>query len=277
MEYVNIAYETLGRVVRISHDRPARRNAENAELLDEFDDALSRALADPEIRVIIFGGKGDHFSAGHDLKDGTMLRQQDTPEQRYEFESLRYFDYCLRIWDSPKPTIAQVQGACIAGGFMLANMCDLVMASDDAFFSDPVVNAFGAAAVEILIHPWVMGLRKAKQLLYTGTRMSAHEAHAIGMVNEVVPRAELEKFTLDLAERLTSHTSWTLNMTKAAVNHAQDAQGRRLSMQYAFAVHQLGHAHRVAIHGAAIDPNTLPDNIRTHFDKRQARARGAAE
>src|SRR3546814_17323718 len=124
---------------------------------------MSQAVACPQILVISIAGKGDHFSAGHDVKDATMLRQQDTPEDRYEFESARYLGYCLRIWDAPKPIIAQVQGACIAGGFMVANMCDLVIASDDAFFADPVVNAFGAAAVEVLVHPWVMGLRTAKQ------------------------------------------------------------------------------------------------------------------
>ena len=102
--------------------------------------------------------------------------------------------------------------------------------------------------------------------------LSAQKAESYGMVNEVVPRADLEKYTLDLAERLCQHTSWTLNMTKHTVNAAQDTMGRRVSMQHAFAVHQLGHAHRVLVHGAAIDPNTLPDTIRKGFDKRPARA-----
>ena len=104
----------------------------------------------------------------------------------------------MRIWHFPKPTIAQVQGACIAGSFMVANMCDLIVASDDAFFADPVVITLGAAAVEVLIHPWMMSIRRAKEMLYTGERMSAEEAHRIGMVSRLAPRAEVDAETLKL-------------------------------------------------------------------------------
>ena len=241
MTFANILYEPLGPVARIWHNRPARRNAENVELLDELDQAVAQAVADPEIRVIIIAGKGDHFSAGHDLKDAAMLRKQDTPEDRYEFESLRYYEYCLRIWDAPKPVIAQVQGACIAGGFMVANMCDLVIASDDAFFADPVVNAFGAAAVEVLVHPWVMGLRKAKQMLYTGGRISALEAHAIGMVNEVVPRVELESATLEMAGKIAQSSSFALRLIKRSLNRTAEIQGFRSALNAHFDTHQLSH------------------------------------
>ena len=168
------------------------RNAESQELLGELDDAVRTATADPEVRVLVFDGKGDHFSAGHDLKQGAAQRANFTVEQRWAYEELYYLEYALRIWDCPKPTIASVQGACIAGGFMVANMCDLIVAADDAFFSDPVCHTLGAAAVEVLIHPWVMGARKAKEMLFMGGRMTAEEAYRIGMVNKVVPRAELE-------------------------------------------------------------------------------------
>lgn len=241
MNYQNIRYETLGRVARISHDRPQRRNAQSVELLDEFDHALQQAVDDSEIRVIVIAGSGDHFSAGHDLKDAAMHRRQITPEDRYAFEDERYLGYCLKLWDAPKPVIAQVQGACIAAGFMVANMCDLVVASDDAFFADPVVNSFGAAAVEVLVHPWVMGLRKAKQFLYTGSRMSAQEAHAIGMVNEVVPRAELETTTLALANKIAESSSFALRLMKRSLNRTADIQGFRSALNAHFDTHQLSH------------------------------------
>jgi len=241
MDYRNIQYEPLGRIARISHARPQRRNAQNVELLDELDHGLQRALADPAIRVIVIAGQGDHFSAGHDLKDAAMHRRQITPEDRYEFEDERYLGYCLRLWDAPKPVIAQVQGACIAAGFMVANMCDLIVAADDAFFADPVVNAFGAAAVEVLVHPWVMGLRQAKHFLYTGGRMSAQEAHAIGMVNQVVPRAELESVTLALAERIAESSSFALRLMKRSLNRTADVQGFRAALNAHFDTHQLSH------------------------------------
>jgi len=221
MDYQHIRYESLDRVARISHARPHRRNAQNVELLDELDHGLQRAVADPEIRVIVIAGQGDHFSAGHDLKDAAMHRRQITPEDRYQFEDERYLGYCLRLWDAPKPVIAQVQGACIAAGFMVANMCDLVVASDDAFFADPVVNSFGAAAVEVLV--------------------SAQEAHAIGMVNKVGPRTELQMATLALAHKIAESSSFALRLMKRSLNRTADIQGFRAALDAHFDTHQLSH------------------------------------
>jgi enoyl-CoA hydratase len=153
MAYQDIIYEKIGPVARLWHNRPELRNAENTRLLDELNTALGEAEADREVRVIVFAGKGGHFSAGHDLKEGRALRAGFGIEERWEYEEQRYFDYCLNILNSPKPTIAQVDGACIAGGFMLANMCDLMVASEDAFFADPVVHTMAVAAVEVLVHP----------------------------------------------------------------------------------------------------------------------------
>ena len=236
-----ISYEALGPIARISHNRPEARNAESQQLLDELDAALTRAAGDGDIRVIVIAGKGDHFSAGHDLKEAQAKRANFTVEERWAYESQRYFDYCIRIWDCPKPTIAQVQGACIAGGFMVANMCDLVVASDDAFFGDPVCHTLATAAVEVLIHPWVMGLRRAKEFLYTGERMSAAEAHAIGMVNRVVPRAELEAATLKLAERIAEAPPFAMRLLKRSLNRTLDVQGLRTALSGHFDTHELSH------------------------------------
>src|SRR5690625_2977766 len=180
--YETLSIENVETVRRIRLAREAARNAQNRKMLDELDDAVSRAARDDDVRVLIIGGAGDHFSAGHDLKEAQAERADFTVEERWQYESLRYFDYCLNIWDFPKPTIAEVQGACVAGGFMVANMCDLIVCSDDAFFADPVDHTLGAAAPEVLIHPWVMRLRKAKEMLYTGGRIDAEEALRIGMV-----------------------------------------------------------------------------------------------
>ena len=121
-QYQDISYEVLGPVARICHARPQQRNAEGTRLLDELDDALEAAKRDESVRVVIVGGQGEHFSAGHDVKEA--MGRPDIVEVRYAYEEERYLGYCLRLWDFPKPTIAQVQGACIAGGFMVANMCD---------------------------------------------------------------------------------------------------------------------------------------------------------
>ncbi len=241
MPYTQIEYLVQGAIARINHNRPEMRNAESSTLLDEMDAALAEAVKSEDVRVIVIGGNGPHFSAGHDLKEGQAKRQNFTAEQRYAYEELRYLDYCLRIWDCPKPTIAKVQGAAIAGGFMVANMCDLIVASDDAYFADPVCRTLAAAAVEVLVHPWVMGLRTAKDFLFTGRRMGMEEALRIGMVNRVVPLADLEATTVALAEEIASAPPFAIKLTKRSLNRAFDMQGFRNSLMAHFDTHQLAH------------------------------------
>ncbi|MCA6120234.1 enoyl-CoA hydratase/isomerase family protein [Bradyrhizobium sp. WSM 1738] len=120
MQFETVIVERRGKTAWIFHNRPQVRNAESRQLLDEMDFALTEALADDEICAIVFAGKGDHCSAGHDLKEAQASRANFTVEERYSYEEKRYFEYALRIWDCPKPTIASVQGACVAGGFMVA-------------------------------------------------------------------------------------------------------------------------------------------------------------
>lgn len=237
----SLLIEQTGAVRRIWLNRPAARNAQSQQLLDELDRAFDDALADDATRVVVLAGKGQHFSAGHDLKQAQAERAEFTVEERWAYEEKRYFGYCMRIWDFPKPTIAQVQGACVAAGFMLANMCDLLVAADDALFSDPVTHTMGAAATEVLIHPWVMGLRNAKELLFTGGRMTAAEGKAIGMVNRVVPVAQLDEETMALAQRIAAAPPFALRVLKKSLNRSVDVQGMRQALSAHFDVHQLSH------------------------------------
>lgn len=241
MEFSYIEVQNNGPVRRILLAREAQRNAQNQQMLDELMGALDDAQKDDSVRVVILAGKGAHFSAGHDLKQAQEERANFTVEQRWAYEELRYFDYSMRIWDFPKPTIAQVQGACVAGGFMIANMCDLVIASESAFFSDPVGHTLGAAATEVLIHPWVMGARKAKEFLYTGAKLSAQEAHAIGMVNRVTPDQELPEATMAMAQQIAKAPPFGLRLIKKSINRTLDAQGLRTALAAHFDTHQLSH------------------------------------
>lgn len=236
-----IRIEQFEAVRRISLDRPAARNAQDREMLDELDAAMAAAAQDDSVHVVILAGVGEHFSAGHDLKQAQRERASFTVEERWDFEAQRYFNYCLNIFDHPKPVIAQVRGGCIAAGFMLANMCDIVVAAEDAFFSDPVCHTLGAAAVEVLVHPWVLGQRKARELLYTGGRLNAREAEAAGMVNHVVPVDELEARTLDLAQRIAAAPPFALKLLKRSLNRTMEAQGLRTALAAHFDTHQLSH------------------------------------
>ncbi len=124
---------------------------------------------------------------------------------------------------------------------MLANMCDLVIASESAYFSDPVGHTLGAAATEVLIHPWVMGARKAKEFLFAGERMSARDAHAIGMVNKVVADSELAQTTMEMAQRIAQAPAFGLRLIKKSINRTVDAQGLRQALSAHFDTHQLSH------------------------------------
>ena len=239
--YETLEIENHGAVRRILLAREAQRNAQSQQMLDELMAAFDEARVDNSVNVVVLGGKGAHFSAGHDLKQAQAERANFTVEERWAYEELRYFDYSMKIWDFPKPTIAQVQGACVAGGFMIANMCDLVVASESAYFSDPVGHTLGAAATEVLIHPWVMGSRKAKEMLFTGGKISAQEAKEIGMVNRVVSDAELSDATLALAQQIAKAPPFGLHLIKRSINRSLDSQGLRTALAAHFDTHQLSH------------------------------------
>ncbi len=241
MSFKHILQEKIGPVGRILLNRPDVGNAQDRLLLDELDEALTDFGRDDEVRVVVIGSVGKHFSSGHDLKSARVERPNPTVEERWEYEESRFLEYCLNIYDFKKPTIAQVQGACVAGGFMVANMCDLIVCSVDAFFCDPVTHSMGAASLEVLIHPWVMSMRKAKELIFTGARMSAAEAQEVGMINKVVSREELEAETMALANRIAEAPPYGLRFTKRSLNRTWDAQGFRAAITAHFDLHQLSH------------------------------------
>jgi enoyl-CoA hydratase len=257
-------------VARILLNRPEARNAQDTRLLYALNDAFDRAAQDPDVRVIILAATGPHFSSGHDLRESAAdadMSQYPTvgtwcgfecagAEGRMAREKEIYIGFSERWRNIPKPTIAQVQGKCIAGGLMLVWPCDLVVAAEDAAFMDNTVS-MGVGGAEYFAHPWELGVRKAKEMLFTADWLSAQEAQRLGMVNHVVPPDQLADFTLALAERIALKPLFALKLAKEAVNAAQDAQGRLPAMQTAFALHQLAHSHNMLVHGLPIDPSGL--------------------
>lgn len=240
-DYSALTVNLSGGVLRIAHNRPEARNAENTRMLDELNDALQRAEADPAVGALIIGGEGPHFSAGHDLKEALTERSHYTVEQRWDYEAEKYFGYALKIWDFPKPTVAEVRGACLGGAFMVANMCDLMVASDDAYFADPVLFSLASASVEVLIHPYVMGLRRAKEFLFTNERMDAAEAYRIGMVSRVVEGDKLQETAMALAAKMAEAPIFGFRLTKRSLNRTLDLQGFRTGLAAHFETHQITH------------------------------------
>ncbi|HKC92009.1 MAG TPA: enoyl-CoA hydratase [Candidatus Limnocylindria bacterium] len=265
-------------VARIVLNRPETRNAQDTRLLYELNDALDEAAHDREVRVIIVAANGKDFSSGHDLREREHLENQDQfrpvgtqanyrapgAEGRMAREEEIYLGFCERWRNIPKPTIAAVQGRCISGGLMLVWPMDLIVAADDAQFSDVVV-AMGIIGVEYFAHPWEVGVRKAKEMLFTGRPISAEEARMLGMVNQVVPRAELAARTLDLAKEIATKPTFAVKSVKQAVNAAQDAQGRHVALQTAFAIHHLNHSHAMEVFGLPVDPTGIHGSVRKTY------------
>ena len=251
-----ILYEVKGPIAWLTMNRPEFANSQNSQMTYAIDDALRRAANDDAVKVIVLKGAGKHFSGGHDIGTPGRDVKKTWPERRtlwydhvnkpgaeffYAREQEVYLGMCRRWRELPKPTIAMVHGACIAGGLMLAWVCDLIVASDDAYFADPVVR-MGIPGVEYFAHPYELNPRIAKEFLFTGDRMSAERAYQMGMVNRIVPRADLESATTQLAEKVAAMPRLGLALTKQAINHVEDLQGKRAAMDAVFHMHHFAHA-----------------------------------
>ncbi|MBS0493553.1 MAG: enoyl-CoA hydratase [Proteobacteria bacterium] len=250
-----VLYTVADGIATVTMNRPDFNNAQNSQMTYALDAAFERAVNDDAVKVIVLRGTGKHFSAGHDI--GTPGRDINKPferkhlwwdhtnkpgaEQLYAREQEVYLGMCRRWHDIPKPTIAMVQGACIAGGLMLAWVCDLIVASDDAFFQDPVVR-MGIPGVEYFAHAHELNPRIAKEFLYLGERMPADRAYQMGMVNKVVPRDELESAVYAWAAKIASQPRLGLSLTKTVINRVEDIQGLRSTMDMAFGYHHFAHA-----------------------------------
>lgn len=257
-----VQYRVEDGIAVVTMSRPQFNNVQNSQMTYALDDCFRRAINDDSVKVILLTATGKHFSAGHDI--GTPGRDVNksfahqslwwdhTNKPGGEFLYVReqevYLNMCRRWRDMPKPTIAVVQGGCIAGGLMLAWVCDLIIASDDAFFQDPVVR-MGIPGVEYFAHAFEMHPRIAKEFLFLGERMPASRAYELGMVNRVVPRDQLQDKAFAIAEKIARQPRMGLALTKQAVNHIEDLQGKRTGMEAVFAWHHFAHVHNDQVSG----------------------------
>lgn len=248
----------------ITLDRPESRNAQNKRMTYELNACFDAAARSTDVKVIVLQADGPHFSSGHDMRDRESHREfdlvsthagfsRDGQEGQMAFEEEVYFQMCWRWRNLPKPVIAAAQGKTIAGGLMLLWIADVILAADDASFSDPVVG-MGVNGVEYFAHPWEFGARKAKELLFTGDFVSADDAMRLGMVNRVVPTTDLREETMALAQRIATRPSFALKLAKESVNQTLEAQGQWTALRAAFSIQHLAHAHNRIRFGIPVDP-----------------------
>lgn len=260
-----VLYRTEGPVAWVTMNRPGFNNAQNSQMTYALDAAFRRAVDDDSVKAIVLAGNGKHFSAGHDIGtpgrdlhksfDRKLLWPDHTnkpgAELLYTREQEVYIGMCRRWRDIPKPTVASIQGACIAGGLMLAWVCDLIVASEDAFFQDPVVR-MGIPGVEYFAHGFELPPRVAKEFLLLGERMPAQRAYNFGMVNSIVPREGLEDETRRIAAKLAEMPRLGLSLTKQAINHVEDLRGKRTAMDAVFHMHHFAHAQNDLVSGDSL-------------------------
>lgn len=248
----------------VTLDRPDSRNAQNKRMTYEMNAAFDDASRRSDVKVIVLQADGPHFCSGHDMRDTESHRDFDLVSQHggygregqeghMAWEEEVYFQMCWRWRNIPKPLIAAAQGKTIAGGLMLLWVADVIVAADDALFSDPVVG-MGVNGVEYFAHPWEFGARKAKELLFTGDWVDAAEAHRLGMVNHVVAGDELRPFVMAMAGRMAKRPSFALKLAKESVNQTLEAQGQWTALRSAFSIQHLAHAHNRVRFGIPVDP-----------------------
>ncbi|MDG1126797.1 MAG: enoyl-CoA hydratase [Hellea sp.] len=268
---VDVVYEEENPVIYLKKDniafltlnRTKYHNSQNSQMLYALDDAFLKATSDDGVKVIVLKANGKHFSAGHDIgtpgrdfhlgrddRRSMNYNHDNKPgaEKAYVREQEVYLEFCRRWRAVPKPTIAQVQGGCIAGGLMLAWVCDLIIASDDAFFQDPVVQ-MGFPGVEYFAHPFELNIRLAKEFLLLGERWTAERVLSAGMINKIVPRSELDQATIDWAKKISQQPRLAMALTKQACNHIEDLQGKRSGMDMVFGYHHFAHANNTIVKG----------------------------
>lgn len=236
-QYQQIVYDKKGPIAHVKMNRPHYRNAQSRLLLEELDGAFNEAVADDEVRVIILSGEGDHFSSGHDLgtpdqkADETRRPYADGVMGKYQRQWEQFHDMGMRWRDLSKPTIAEVQGYCIFGGWLIASAMDIIVASDDALFLPSFLQYFSV--------PWDIGVRKTKEILFQMRFIKAQEAFDLGFVNMVTSRDRLQAETESLAGRIAESDPLFTRLVKLSINQVQDGAGFRVAAQSAFSNYML--------------------------------------
>ena len=220
-----VTYVVDGRVGIVTLNRPDKLNAITPELKRTLIERFHEADADPATSVVVVRAEGRSFSAGYDISPNPARAARKGNALAWH-ESLTD-DVMLEMtpWDMRKPVIASVQGHCLGGGCEMVMMCDLTVAADDALFGEPEIRFSNVGPVMIM--PFIIGLKRARELLYMGDPIDAQTALSYGMINRVVPRAELSAATIKLARRMALISPEALAGTKLAINRGADAAGFR--------------------------------------------------
>jgi enoyl-CoA hydratase/carnithine racemase len=231
MQGTMVRYETEDKVGVITLDRADKLNAINSVMKDEIIAAFARADKDAAISVIVLRANGRSFSAGFDLGHSPDRGKDSGAADPNTWDAIlhRSFDFGMSPWSTTKPVIASVQGHVLGGGCELALMCDLTIAAEDAKFGEPEVRFSHLGP--LMVMPWFIGLKRARELLFFGDMIDARTALQFGMVNRVVPTAELREETMRYAKRLALISPEALRWGKRVINRGVEIAGLRAAVE----------------------------------------------
>ena len=233
-ELEHVIYEKDGAIARIILNNPERANAQSSEMVHSVNTCLDDAQYDYDIKVVILKANGKGFCSGH-IPDGSypeFRAELDAAGKVWRSAAQLFLWPVLKLWEFPKPLIAQVHGYAIGGGTTWALLPELTVASDDAWFQMPLIPGFGLPGAETMFEPWVfMNYKRAAEYLYTAKKLSAQEALDQGLVNRVVPRDELEETVEALANEIAKAPLITLQAAKSGIIRAWETMGFRVHQQ----------------------------------------------
>ena len=221
------------KVLWMSFNNPTKMNCLRDDMLAVFCEIVDAIENDDSVCVVVVRGNGPCFSSGYDISRSDGRKRPDNAESSRRFYKQRYA-FLERVWNSPKPFIASVHSYCLAAASDLANTCDITIAAADAVFGYPAVRWGGHT--HRLTYPWHMPLKKAKEMMFTGDRITAEEAERYGVVNRVVPRDKLEETTRELAQRISMTPLSGLVVNKISLNYSYNVRGYQQAMQYSFQI-----------------------------------------
>ena len=221
-----LIYEVQGPIAVLTLNRPDKLNAINTDMLNAINQAMDDAEDNHDVRAIVLKAAGKSFSAGFDLDDAVWDTEDDA-DMRAALEDDFYT--IMRFWDSPKPTIACVQGYCLGGAMELALSCDLTVASSCALFGEPEVSI--ASGIVVLNLPWLTGPKLAKEiLLCADKRIPAQRIYEMGLLNRVVDLEDLESTGIEFAETIAANDMMSVAITKKAINKTMEISGMRSAL-----------------------------------------------
>ena len=226
MGYEDLIYEKRGFTAWITLNRPKQLNALRENLVRELYRALEDAEKDNDVRVVVLKGAGRAFSAGYDLVEEAKLKTGQEWRDHLDLD----IRTTMKVWHMPKPVIAAVHGYCLAGACELAMACDLTVATEDSVLGEPEIR-FGSGPVTMIM-PYVLGLKKTRELLYTGDTLNAKEAERIGMINRVVPADKLEEEVQKIADKIAKVPPEVMKLTKLPLNRCYEMTGLKEAIEY---------------------------------------------